>query len=485
MRLKFLLISSPIRPKEPPYNIPLGIAQLASIIDSEGHQVAIFDNSAYKLSPDETLSEIIEESWDIIGIGGLVTTYAWQKKMFHKLKQEFPNTVLVAGGGLASSLKEKLLEWVPEIDLLCVGEGEKTIVQIINNFDEKSWENVRGVFYRRNGEIHSTKPQEILTEEELSEIPFPMYDLLPLDEIYFKYSSIPLSPEAMASKRRLSIEASRGCPFRCSFCINLPTGTPRNTSYSKSLYVNAISDSKKIRFYSPERTVELIKHLRIKYAVDFLTFTDENFTAKRKEVMRFCDLMEQEGLTDLDPPLRFGTTAHVNTLDRELLERLKQVGCSYLDLGLESMNSRILKEDITKGSTCERNRWGFEECLRAGIYPITNFMVGLPSEDTQSIYDTTKFLVENEIECAPFFVTPYPGTGLFYRCKDQILNEFGNLEDFVIKCGDDVSLDLVVNLTKYNDAELLGMRQMMVNHDLEQIVKFAKQKGEIIKEEGD
>ena len=486
-RIKCLLINPVIKPKEPPYNIPLGLAYIAAVVDAQGHDVAIFDNNAYRLKHEDILNEIREETWDIVGIGNLVTTYTWQKRMFRMLRDEFPNVTLIAGGGLATSIQRELMQWIPEIDILCVGEGERTITQILEyfDFDERSWSrdsgsgNVKGIYYRQRGKICRTPPQHLLSEEELSRLPFPRYDLLPLEDVYFKYSSIPLSPEAMKCNRRLAIETSRGCPFKCSFCIDLPSGTPRNTSYSNSeSKTETKSESKKVRYYDSEWVVELIKYLRLKYAVDFLVFNDETFTASKKRVLELCDLLEQKGLTDLEPPLHFGSTAHVNTLDREVLERLKEVGCSYLDLGLESMNKDILSKDLSKGTTPSKNEWGFKECLETGIYPITNFMVGLPRENLQSIYDTTKFLVDNEIECGPFFVTPYPRTGLFERCENEILNEFGSLENFVIKCEEDVSLDFVVNLTKYNDAELLGIRQMMINHDLEQIIKFAEQKGE-------
>ncbi|MCZ7384095.1 MAG: radical SAM protein [Candidatus Methanoperedens sp.] len=470
-KLKVLLINPPIKPKEPPYNIPLGLISIAAVINSDGHDVAIFDNNAYKLKHEEVIGQINDTIWDIIGIGNLVTTYRWQKRMFTLLRNEFPNTILLAGGGLATSLQYDLMQWVPEIDILSIGEGERTIHQILENFEDKNWGNVRGIYYRENEKIHSTPPQQLLSEEELSNLPFPMYELLPLEEVYFKHSGIPLSPEAMVSKRRLSIESSRGCPFSCSFCIDLPTGTPRNLSHKR-----------KLRYYNPRRTVELIKYLRLKYAIDFITFSDENFTVNKKYVLEFCDLMEKGGLTDLEPPLHFGTTAHVNTLDREILDKLKNAGCSCLDIGAESMNADILSKDIIKNSTPLKNEWAFNECLKAGIYPITNFIIGLPNENMQSIYDTTKFLVDNDIECGPFFVTPYPRTGLFERFRERIIKDFVSIEKFVIKCEDDVSRDFVINLTKYNDAELLGIRQMIINHDLAQIIKFASQKGEKVVE---
>jgi len=479
-KLKVLLINPPIKPKSPPYNIPLGLACIAAVIDAKGHDVAIFDNNAYRLKIGDVIQQIKDVQWDMICIGNLVTTYPWQKEILKRLRKEFPHTVLQVGGGLATSLQENLMEWIPEIDILVIGEGERTVGQILDNFPNRSWENVKGILYRKNRTIQRTPPQQLLTENELSELPFPKLDLLPLEDVYFKHSGIPLSPEAMVSTRRISIEASRGCPFTCSFCIDLPSGRPRDMTYSdeRSHPHNEDSQKKKIRYFDPARVVEHIKFLRLKYAIDFITFTDENFTSNKRQVLRFCELMKQEGLTELEPPIKFSTTAHVNTLDREMLEKLKEAGCCALDLGLESMSRQLLAGDICKKSTPEKNLWGFNECLDAGIYPITNFIIGLPNEDVQSVYDSTKFLVKNDIECGPFFVTPYPMTGLFERCKDQIIKTFGTLEQFVIACEQDVSSDFVINLTKYNDAELLGLRQMLINHDLDAIRKYGDQKGE-------
>ena len=448
-KLKVLLINPPIKPKNPPYNIPLGLACIAAVVDAKGHDVAIFDNNAYRLQKKEVLEQIQDIHWDIISIGSLITTYSWQKEMFYLLRKKFPRVVLLAGGGLATSLQQNLMEWIPELDLLCVGEGERTVSQILDHFDTKDWDNVPGIYFRKDGKIKRTTPQKLLTEEELSALPYPKFDLLPLD-VYFKHSGIPLSPEAISSKRRLSIETSRGCPFQCSFCIDLPSGVPRNIQYSnpEDFFVESLKAKNKVRYYRTDWVIGLIKHLRLKYAVDFLNFTDENFTINKKHALEFCDALEKEGLTDLDPPLYFGTTAHVNTIDKELLTRMKEVGFSYLDLGLESMNNMILSDDINKHATREQNIWAFNEIMDVKIYPLTNFLIGLPSETCQSVYELTKFLTENDIECGPFFVTPYPMTGLFERFREQILEKFGSLEQYVIACENDVSQDYVVNLNE-------------------------------------
>ena len=119
-KLKCLLINPIIKADDPPYNIPLGLICIASIIESLGHDVALFDNNAYRLEHEDIIEQIGDENWDIISTGNLVTTYTWQKQMFQLLREKFPSAILIAGGGLATSLQQNLMEWVPEIDILCV-----------------------------------------------------------------------------------------------------------------------------------------------------------------------------------------------------------------------------------------------------------------------------------------------------------------------------------------------------------------------------
>ena len=75
----------------------------------------------------------------MICLGNLVTTYPWQKAMIKRVRKEFPGPSSV-GGGLATSLQQDLMEWIPEIDLLVVGEGERTVSEILENFENRTWE---------------------------------------------------------------------------------------------------------------------------------------------------------------------------------------------------------------------------------------------------------------------------------------------------------------------------------------------------------
>jgi len=222
----------------------------------------------------------------------------------------------------------------------------------------------------------------------------------------------------------------------------------------------------------------MIEYARKKYAIDFVSFLDENFLANKKRALEICDLLEERDLVDV---IKWGCLGGPQTVDAELLGRLKECGCTYISFGFESADPRRLKE-IRKPHTVEHMERALNLTLKAGINPIATFMIGYPNEDLQSIYRTTKFWVKHGIQCVPFFITPYPATELFEKYKEKILAQYdGDYEKFVLALGD--ATKFTVNLTKFSDPEILGLRDLMVAHDLKRIREFAKSKGVEIEDE--
>ncbi|KQC04398.1 MAG: hypothetical protein APR53_03370 [Methanoculleus sp. SDB] len=454
---RILLINSPIRLTQPPTNIPYGLSIIAAVLDLEGHDVVLLDANAHRLGIDEILADIADESFDIISLSGLVTTYGFQKKILPGLRGLFPDALLITGGGCASSIPEEMLTWIPELDLCCIGEGEKTIVEIVDNSDDRNFSDVIGINYRNNeGVIIKNPPRPYMSEEELNTLPYPALDMLPMEEVYFPNSSIALSAEAFGAKRRIDVISQRGCPYDCTFCYHIVGG-------------------KRVRFQSARYVVGMIKHFRFRYAIDFVTLIDENMLANKKRALEFCDLYEEEGLADL---VKWGTTSHANSIDPQLLKRLKECGCTYLEIGGESADNRILKE-IKKNTTVDRLQYALQETIRAGINPVMNFMVGYEGEDCQSIYETVTFWIKNGFKIYPFIITPYPGSALYHSNMDKILEQYdGKLEDYILSLGD--ATELTVNISRFSDPELLGLRELMAKGDLKRIMRFSEQRGEKI-----
>ncbi|MCK5159127.1 MAG: B12-binding domain-containing radical SAM protein [Candidatus Heimdallarchaeota archaeon] len=450
---KILLINSPIRESQPPTNIPYGLSLIAAVLDKDGQEVVLLDANAYRLSVDEIIEEIKDEDFDLIGLSGLVTTYRFQKKLASKLRIVSPKSLIISGGGCATSIPHEMLTWIPEIDLCGIGEGEKTILDIIAHIGDRDFTDVLGIVYRdQNGKIIENPKRPLMTPVELDQLPYPALDMLPMEDVYFKNSSLAVSREAFESKRRVDIISERGCPWGCTFCFHNVGG-------------------RKVRYQSPKYVVEMIKHFRFKYAIDFVTLIDENMLANKKRAMEFCDLYEEAGLADI---VKWGSTGHPNTIDPDILPRLKECGCTYLEIGGESADNRILKE-IKKNTTVDKLQRALDLTLKVGINPVMNFMVGYEGEDLQSIYRTTKFWIKNGFQIFPFIITPYPGSELYYKNMDKILEQYdGKLENFILALGD--ATELTVNISTFSDPELLGLRDLMAKQDLVRIKRFAKEK---------
>ncbi len=450
---RILLINSPIRESQPPKNIPYGLSLIAAVLDRAGEEVVLLDANAYRLSVDEVIEEVKGSNFDLIGLSGLVTTYRFQKNLIPQLRENFPDAYIISGGGCATSIPREMLTWVPELDLCAIGEGERTIIDIVEHIKDRDFTDVLGVIHRdSDGKIIENPPRPLMTQAELDQLPYPALDLLPMEDIYFRNSSIALSREALESRRRVDVISERGCPWGCTFCFHNVGG-------------------RKVRYQSPKYVVEMIKHFRLRYAIDFVTLMDENMLANKKRAMEFCDLYEEAGLADV---LKWGSTGHPNTIDPEILPRLKECGCTYLEIGGESADNRILRE-IKKFTTVERLQSALESTLKAGINPVMNFMIGYEGEDLQSIYNTTKFWIKNGFQIYPFIITPYPGSELYYKNLDKILEQYdGNLENYILALGD--ATELTVNISKFSDPELLGLRELMVKNDLVRLKRFARLK---------
>jgi len=191
-------------------------------------------------------------------------------------------------------------------------------------------------------------------------------------------------------------------------------------------------------------------------------------------VAKMCDALEEY---DLPSVVKWGATAHVNTVTLDLLGRMRECGCAYLDFGMESGSDPILRY-IKKNATRARNQQALDWALKVGINPLCNFMLGQPIETIQTIYDTASFLTKNGIIVKPFYATPYPATELYYTQMEKLLKKCGSLEGFMMSLGD--ATELAVNLTQFTDTELLGLRELVAAHDLNGILEFARQRGEKI-----
>lgn len=488
---KVLFINPIIREEDDPKHVPYGIALLTALAVKNGHQVQVFDANAWRLTDRELREALEADWWDVVAVGSITTAYGNIKKTTQYAKQFAPQALVIVGGGVLTSMPRDIMRLLPQIDIGVIGEAFVTFPEILRKVDQqdRNWSEVSGIVWRdTEGIVHLTPPRPLV--EDLSSLPYPAWEMFPLD-IYWKNSSLLYSEEAFTAKRRLDINASYGCSLICRFCFHLGiSGDMKYVDGPEGPDVTFTYD-RNIRWHSARYVVDLVKYAREKFGVDFILFLDENLMTMNaysgwKWLSEIADLWIKEGLQpqcrregkrhtarNCKGGVHWGGTSHATLIKPELLKLLYESGCSQLLYGYESFSDRILK-NLGKGTTAALNEKSLKMTLEAGIRPIPNQIVGFPDEFFDSIRDSVNAWERTGIQCVPFFATPYPGSEWYYTYKDRILEQYdGDLEAFLLDLGDATKITAVIS-ENFNAVELLGLRELMVKRDLKRINEYER-----------
>jgi len=495
---KVLFINPMVREEDDPHHVPMGMAQLCSIAINNGHKVQVYDHNAWR-ADDETIKKVIEsDSWDLIAVGGITTAYSSIKKIVKMSKKVFPNTPICLGGGVLTSIPKEVLTWLPEVDFGFVGEAYKTFLDVLSMIDEKKtdWSKIKGLVIRVNkNDYHFTPPQELL--KNLDDLPYPAFDLFPLEEVYFKNSKLLYSEQGMKTTRRLDINASIGCSLICKFCYHLGiAGDMRYEKDQTGKVINVSFDepgkiSRKIRYNSPEYIVNYAKYHYDKYKINFLYFLDENLMtmdvySRRTWLKEICRLWKEAGLVPKKKKdgtwdgIYWSGTSHATLCNPDVLKMMGEHGCTHLVYGYEHFDDRILKT-MGKGSTKKTNLRSFFWTFEAGIRPIPNQIIGFPDEDFDSLRAQMKAWDELGIQVKPHFATAYPGSMWFTEYRDKILEQYkgigkkmgltDDLEAYIVDLGDASRVSGVIS-KNFNAIELIGLREMMLHRQYNKIDQY-------------
>ena len=486
---KVLFVNPVVREEDDPRHVPYGIALLAAIAVQNGHQVQIYDANAWRAS-DAVLRQVLAaDRWDVVAVGGITTAYAGIKHIVRTAKEVAPDALVVLGGGVLTGMPHDMMRFLPWVDVGVVGEAFVSFTEVLRQVDRgrPDWAAVKGLVWRDPSGASRLNPAQPLLED-IDTLPYPAWELFPLD-IYFKNSMALFSEEGMLSRRRLDINASYGCSLICRFCFHLGISGDMTIEESAAGERDVkFTYDRQIRYHDPRYVVNLVKHARDRFGVDFVAFLDENLMTMhqysgKRWLTDIARLWIEEGLQPQcvrdgvphDPAkcsgVHWGGTSHATLVSRELLTTLKHSGCSHLLYGYESFSARVMKT-VGKGATPETNERSLRWTLEAGIRPIPNQMFGFPEDDFDSIYDNIKAWERLGLQVRPFFVTPYPGTEWYYTYKPQILAQYGgDLEAFILDLGDATRVTAVIS-KKFNAVELYGLRELMVLRDVKNIQRF-------------
>jgi radical SAM superfamily enzyme YgiQ (UPF0313 family) len=364
---------------------PLGLAYIAATLENNGVKVNIIDGSVLNLDQGAIEKLLSKHNPDIVGVTALTPTLYRSYEVINTVKKALPDSLIVIGGPHPSLFPTDVLKENVNIDVSVYGEGEYTVLELANNIEShgkdnsKSFEDVRGIAYRNNGQIRKNTPRPYI--DDLDTLPFPARHLLPMDKYRPALYQIKRSPNT-------NLIASRGCPFNCNFC-------------SKGVY------GRKFRIRSPENVITEIEYLIEKYGIKELLFWDDTFTLNKKWIEDFCILLKERNLD-----ITWSCSSRVNKVDKLLLQKMRKAGCWSIFYGIESGSQKLLN-NINKGITISQVINAVKWAKEAGIQVRASFMLGLPGETKELAEKTIAFAKELDPDYAQFNITtPYPGTEL-------------------------------------------------------------------------
>lgn len=308
----FLLVMPRVFEKENyAIEFSLGIMYISSVLKRAGHYVKGLNLGLTSGNVADVVAKHLP--WiDVLGITCGAIDFNQTQAICLKAKEINPDIKIVIGGALPSSEPELILREC-KADFVIIGEGEETIVDLSDNFDNPHL--VKGIGFLNGGEYVQTEKRSPIANIDL--LPYPDYDSFGITESH-------LSAHAMAlyalyphdNPKIMQVMSSRGCPHSCTFCGHtLP---------------------KKVRFRSIESMEQEIRYYIRQYSANMIYFCDEMLSHSKERILAVCDMMERLGLV-------WSAMFRVDMLDDYIVSRIKSSGCFLAVLGIESADETVLK----------------------------------------------------------------------------------------------------------------------------------------------
>jgi radical SAM superfamily enzyme YgiQ (UPF0313 family) len=363
---------------------PLGLAYLAAVLEEAGHEVVLTDSPIEGLTPKTLAARADSLKPGLIGFSATTSYFHLAQESATLIKQAHPEIPIGIGGPHFNGNNDLLIEH-QAFDFGAVGEGERTIVEIVQRLEDgRDIADVAGVVTLRDEQLHFAEPRSLI--KNLDEIPMPARHLLPLR----KY--VPM-PNDQVRLPKTSMISSRGCPFSCTFC-------------DKQTFGNSY------RHHSAERTVAEFHHLEEKFGIRDVAFVDSTFTPNKKRIESVLDAMEA------DPPKASWTcSTRANVLDEQTLRRMRDLNCWRVRIAVESGNEQIL-EQICKGVNKEEMEITAKAADKFGLQVKAFFMVGHIGETKATIEDSIRFALKLPLKDITVQInTPLKGTKQWEQAK--------------------------------------------------------------------
>ncbi|MCJ7616590.1 MAG: B12-binding domain-containing radical SAM protein [Desulfobacterales bacterium] len=382
----------------------LGIAYIGAAVRAAGHTVDIVDMCGEDIARTEVvrdkyvaygmsfsaLEERLSRS-DVIGFTCMFSQdWVFHKELIQYVRRLCPETVFVAGGEHVSALPEYCLDDCPELDICVIGEGEETFVKLLDNLQKQAeLSDVPSLVYHSSDRAAYCHTQRAGRIKDIDKIPMPAWDLTPMEN----YLSRELTYHIRRG-RTIPMLATRGCPYKCTFCSN--------SNMWGNLWIAR----------NPKLVVDEMEYYINHYQANNFVFSDLTAVVSKKKIIELCNEIISRNLavTWQLPTLR------TEAVDHSVLKLMYQAGCRELDFAIESGSKKVLTS-VNKRNNPDKIFYLIKDGLNVGMNLSTNIVIGLPQERLKDFLKTYWLIIKlamkglQELNVFPFI--PYPGSKLF------------------------------------------------------------------------
>ncbi|MFH2058560.1 MAG: radical SAM protein [Pseudomonadota bacterium] len=353
------------------------------------------------LNESELTAELLSYKPDIVGISNNFTYLVEDVLEICRItKKVLPDCLQIVGGAHATIAHMGLIE-VPEIDIICRGEGELTFWEIISsNYKNIGMENIQGITYQKDGKVIENPDRPRIMDLDM--LPIPDRSLIPYEK-YIKSVGYEITT---MNKPIGMIFSSRGCPFNCVFCS------------TQKVWSNVW------RGRSPENIIEEIEYLISNYGVKEICFQDDQFVWDKKRILELCRLILEKKLniSFMMPP---GTSPAL--LDENVLMMMRKAGLYRITFSVD-VGTEKSKAFVKKPVKLDKIRGLIKIANSMGLLTTGSFVIGFPDETEADIEEMLEFAYNLRLDNLSLYIAqPYLGSRLYdmYLEKGLISQSIG------------------------------------------------------------
>jgi radical SAM superfamily enzyme YgiQ (UPF0313 family) len=378
---------SPAVTKSGTLYFPIWLAYATGVLEQDGVAATLLDAPARGFSLTDTVSYAASMKPDLIVMDTSTPSIQNDMLVAGKIRDAIPDCWIVMVGTHVSALPEETLQRCDAIDAVARREYEYTIRDLsrllkeggLNGKKNDGLQRIDGLSFRSNA--HIVHNPDRAYNDHLDDLPW-------VSKVYQKHLNIRdyFNPNALYPM--VTLITSRGCPFRCSFCLYPQTLTGR-----------------RYRFRSIGDVLDEIEFVvRAFPQAQSVFFEDDTLTANKKRCIQFADGILERGIQ-----IPWTANSRIE-VDLETMIRIRAAGCRQLCVGFESGSQQVL-DSMKKGIHIERMQRFMRDARQAGLLIHGCFMVGFPGENLRSVQQTVELAIRLKPDTVQFYpVMVYPGT---------------------------------------------------------------------------